>query len=73
MYEERRTMNKWGQFTFPATDTFQIRGCLYRVSAHYDSRHGCLKPKIERLLRRDALCYTVPVNIAYPAAGKEFE
>ena len=74
------------QFAFPATDTFQIGRILYRVSAHYDKRYGGLKPKIERLLRRDLenipkysnalrdnMCYTVPVNIAYPAAGKEFE
>jgi hypothetical protein len=75
---------------FPVTESYQIGRCLYRVSAHYLDNYGGLKPKIERLIRRDleagqpkmppnissaftnALCYNVPVNIAYPAAGKEF-
>ena len=41
------------KFTFPTTETFKIGRITYRVSALFDEKSEALKPKVEKLLRRE--------------------
>ena len=41
------------KFIFPTTENIKIGRITYRVSAFFDVNHEELKPKIEKLLRRE--------------------